>query len=84
MPRGTGWPQRGDGREVSAELDAGQRLSAAARSTSGELRPAGLLDMGDAAIDGTHVRALVGGPGPDLRGVEVLAGHLAVHDEPVS
>ncbi len=32
-----------------------------------ELRKAGLLDMGDAAIDGSHVRALKGGLTPDLR-----------------
>lgn len=32
-----------------------------------ELRAAGLLDMDDAAIDGSHVRALKGGLTPDLR-----------------
>ncbi|MDQ0955745.1 transposase [Streptomyces phaeochromogenes] len=32
-----------------------------------ELRAAGLLDMDDAAIDGSHVRALKGGITPDLR-----------------
>ncbi len=32
-----------------------------------ELRKAGLLDMCDAAIDGSHVRALKGGLTPDLR-----------------
>jgi transposase len=32
-----------------------------------ELRRAGLLDMDDAAIDGSHVRALKGGLTPDLR-----------------
>jgi hypothetical protein len=32
-----------------------------------ELRKAGLLDMDDAAIDGSHVRALKGGLTPDLR-----------------
>lgn len=32
-----------------------------------ELRGAGLLDMDDAAIDGSHVRALKGGLTPDLR-----------------
>ncbi len=32
-----------------------------------ELRSAGLLDMDDAAIDGSHVRALKGGLTPDLR-----------------
>lgn len=33
----------------------------------GELRKAGLLDMEDAAVDGSHVRALKGGLTPDLR-----------------
>ncbi len=32
-----------------------------------ELRNAGLLDMDDAAIDGSHARALKGGLTPDLR-----------------
>ncbi|MDH6544006.1 transposase [Streptomyces sp. SPB4] len=32
-----------------------------------ELRKAGLPDMDDAAIDGSHVRALKGGLTPDLR-----------------
>jgi transposase len=32
-----------------------------------ELRKTGLLDMDDAAIDGSHVRALKGGLTPDLR-----------------
>jgi transposase len=32
-----------------------------------ELRAAGLLDMDDAAIDGSHVRALKGGLTPGLR-----------------
>ncbi|GAA4109103.1 hypothetical protein GCM10022284_58540 [Streptomyces hundungensis] len=32
-----------------------------------ELRAAGLLDMDDAAIDASHVRALKGGLTPDLR-----------------
>lgn len=32
-----------------------------------ELRAAGLLDMDDAAIDGSHVRALEGGLTPDFR-----------------
>ncbi|GAA2271463.1 hypothetical protein GCM10010145_54440 [Streptomyces ruber] len=32
-----------------------------------ELRKAGLLDMDDAAIDGSHVRALKGGLTPGLR-----------------
>ncbi|CAM5656758.1 hypothetical protein GCM10010261_62650 [Streptomyces pilosus] len=32
-----------------------------------ELRATGLLDMDDAAIDGSHVRALKGGLTPDLR-----------------
>lgn len=32
-----------------------------------ELRKAGLLDMGDCATDGSHVRALKGGLTPDLR-----------------
>jgi transposase len=32
-----------------------------------ELRAAGLLDMDDAATDGSHVRALKGGLTPDLR-----------------
>ncbi len=32
-----------------------------------ELRTAGLLDMDDAAVDGSHVRALKGGLTPDLR-----------------
>ncbi|KOG11147.1 transposase [Streptomyces viridochromogenes] len=32
-----------------------------------ELRKAGLLDMDDCAIDGSHVRALKGGLTPDLR-----------------
>ncbi|KOG48024.1 transposase, partial [Streptomyces virginiae] len=32
-----------------------------------ELRAAGLLDMDDAAIDASHVRALKGGFTPDLR-----------------
>jgi transposase len=32
-----------------------------------ELRKAGLLDMEDAAVDGSHVRALKGGLTPDLR-----------------
>ena len=32
-----------------------------------ERRKAGLLDMDDAAIDGSHVRALKGGITPDLR-----------------
>ncbi len=32
-----------------------------------ELRAAGLLDMDDAAIDGSHIRALKGGLTPDLR-----------------
>ena len=32
-----------------------------------ELRAAGLLDMDDAAVDGSHVRALKGGLTPDLR-----------------
>ncbi|GGV24092.1 hypothetical protein GCM10010495_44750 [Kitasatospora herbaricolor] len=32
-----------------------------------ELRVAGLLEMDDAAIDGSHVRALKGGITPDLR-----------------
>ena len=32
-----------------------------------ELRAAGLLGMDDAAIDGSHVRALKGGLAPDLR-----------------
>ncbi|MBB4986708.1 transposase [Streptomyces sp. SFB5A] len=32
-----------------------------------ELRKAGLLDMDDAAIDASHVRALQGGITPDLR-----------------
>jgi transposase len=32
-----------------------------------ELRAAGLLDMGDTAIDGSHVRAFKGGLTPDLR-----------------
>lgn len=31
-----------------------------------ELRAAGLLDMDDAAVDGSHVRALKGGLTPDL------------------
>ncbi len=31
-----------------------------------ELRMAGLLEMDDAAIDGSHVRALKGGHTPDL------------------
>jgi hypothetical protein len=33
----------------------------------GELRAAGLLDMDDAAVDGSHIRALKGGLTPDLR-----------------
>ncbi|SCD66809.1 Putative transposase of IS4/5 family [Streptomyces sp. DfronAA-171] len=32
-----------------------------------ELRKAGLLDMDDCAIDGSHIRALKGGLTPDLR-----------------
>lgn len=32
-----------------------------------ELRKAGLLEMDDAAVDGTHVRALNRGVTPDLR-----------------
>jgi transposase len=32
-----------------------------------ELRAAGLLDMDDAAIDGSHIRVLKGGITPDLR-----------------
>lgn len=32
-----------------------------------ELRKAGLLDMKDCAIDGSHIRALKGGLTPDLR-----------------
>ena len=32
-----------------------------------ELRSAGLLEMDDCAIDGSHVRALKGGITPDLR-----------------
>lgn len=32
-----------------------------------ELRAAGLLDMDDASVDGSHVRALKGGLTPDLR-----------------
>lgn len=32
-----------------------------------ELRAAGLLEMDDAAIDGSHIRALKGGLTPDLR-----------------
>jgi transposase len=32
-----------------------------------ELRAVGLLEMDDAAIDGSHVRALKGGITPDLR-----------------
>ncbi len=32
-----------------------------------ELRKAGLLDMDDCAIDGSHIRALEGGLTPDLR-----------------
>lgn len=32
-----------------------------------ELRKAGLLDVDDCAIDGSHIRALKGGLTPDLR-----------------
>jgi transposase len=32
-----------------------------------ELRKAGLLDMENAAVDGSHIRALKGGLTPDLR-----------------
>jgi transposase len=32
-----------------------------------DLRKAGLLEMDDAAVDGSHVRALKGGLTPDLR-----------------
>lgn len=32
-----------------------------------ELRAEGLLDMDDAAVDASHVRALKGGRTPDLR-----------------
>jgi transposase len=39
-----------------------------------ELRKAGLLDMEDAAVDGSHVRALKGGLTPDLRRSTVAAG----------
>ncbi|KPI15132.1 putative transposase IS4/IS5 family [Actinobacteria bacterium OK006] len=39
-----------------------------------ELRKAGLLDMEDAAVDGSHVRALKGGLTPDLRRSTAGAG----------
>ena len=39
-----------------------------------ELRKAGLLDMEDAAVDGSHVRALKGGLTPDLRRSTEAAG----------
>ncbi len=38
-----------------------------------ELRTAGLLVMGEAAVDGSHVRAFEGGLTPDLRRSTVLA-----------
>ncbi len=39
-----------------------------------ELRKSGLLDMEDAAVDGSHVRALKGGLTPDLRRSTAAAG----------
>ncbi len=39
-----------------------------------ELRKAGLLDMEDAAVDGSHVRALKGGLTPDLHRSTAAAG----------
>ncbi|MBB5110101.1 transposase [Streptomyces spectabilis] len=39
-----------------------------------ELRKAGVLDMNDAAVDGSHVRALKGGLTPDLRPSTAAAG----------
>ncbi|KUN81167.1 transposase [Streptomyces bungoensis] len=39
-----------------------------------ELRKAGVLDMEDVAVDGSHIRALKGGLAPDLRRSTAAAG----------
>lgn len=56
----TAWRRLRDWTEASIWLQLHEVLAS-------DLRAADLLDMDDAAIDGSHVRALKGGLTPDLR-----------------
>lgn len=58
--------QRCDVLAASAGLDRSRRLARLHEVLLAELRAASLLDTDDAAVDGSHVRALKEGLTPDL------------------